>query len=195
VKGILEFLKTTLAGGLLVLLPLCLFYLFLAELLQIVVLLATPIADLFPAGTFEKVELPVVIAVLLIVAASFVFGLALRSEFLRRVGRAVDDRLLRRLPLYRAIQSLSRGLVSSEDDAAFQSGLLRSPEGDLQVVYVIEDHGDGRLTVLLPFAPASFSGVVKIVDRDRVEQLRAGIGDASRVVANWGVGSKDLLGE
>ena len=44
-KQLAEFLKTILVGGLFVLLPLILFYLLLAELLQLVVVLATPIAE------------------------------------------------------------------------------------------------------------------------------------------------------
>jgi len=84
VKKVVEFLKTSLVGGLFVLLPLVLFYLLLSELLQVVVALATPIADLFPKGTFDQVKMPVVIGIILIVGASFLFGLALRSG--RRTG-------------------------------------------------------------------------------------------------------------
>ena len=72
-KNIMEFLKTSLIGGLFVLLPLILFYLLLSQILQLVVVLATPIADLFPKGTFDEVKTPVVIAVILIVGASFLF--------------------------------------------------------------------------------------------------------------------------
>ena len=45
-KTIIEFLKTCLVGGLFVLLPLLLFYLLFSELMDIIVALATPIADL-----------------------------------------------------------------------------------------------------------------------------------------------------
>jgi hypothetical protein len=47
-------------GGLFVLLPILLLYLLLAEALDLIVALATPIADLFPEGTFGKVEFPVI---------------------------------------------------------------------------------------------------------------------------------------
>ena len=44
-KNLMEFFKTSLLGGLFVLLPLLLLYLLLAELLELVVALATPIAE------------------------------------------------------------------------------------------------------------------------------------------------------
>jgi uncharacterized membrane protein len=46
-KNLLTFFKLTALGGLLVLLPVLLFILLLTEIVQMVVGLATPIADLF----------------------------------------------------------------------------------------------------------------------------------------------------
>ena len=194
-KKTVEFLKTCLIGGLFVLLPLLLFYLLLAEMLQLVVVLATPIADLFPAGTFDQVNAPVLLGLILIVGASFLFGLALRSMILHRFGLWIERSLLGRLPLYTAIKSLSRGLVGSKEDTAFRSAVLDSADGEQEIVYVIEDHGDGKLTVLVPLAPASFAGSVKIMRRDRVKMLNASLGDTSRVLSHWGVGARELLGK
>jgi uncharacterized membrane protein len=192
-KQLLEFLKTTAMGGLFVLLPLVLFYLLLSELLQVVVALATPIADLFPKGTFDQVKMPVVIGTILIVGASFLFGLALQSEYLRRLGLWIERTLLYRLPLYDAVKRMGRGLVGAQEDSAFRSGVFSSSNGEKEIVYVIEDHGDGQMTILFPFAPASFAGSVKIVSADRIEILETSFGDASRVIAHWGLGARDLL--
>ena len=74
-KRLTEFLKTTALGGLFVLLPVLLLYLVLTEALEMVVALATPIADLFPKGTFDQVTSPVIIALILIVGVSFLIGL------------------------------------------------------------------------------------------------------------------------
>jgi hypothetical protein len=73
-------------GRVFVLLPLLIFYLLLSELLGLVVALATPIADLFPKGTFDNLSNPVVVAILLLIGVSFIFGLVLRSRMLARMG-------------------------------------------------------------------------------------------------------------
>jgi uncharacterized membrane protein len=194
-RSLPKFFKTTLLGGLFVLLPLILLYLLLSELLQVVVALATPIADLFPKGTFDQVKMPVVIGIILIVGASFLFGLALRSASLRRLGLWIEGVLLDKLPLYNATKRLGRGLVGAQENSAFRSGIFSSANGEKEIVYVIEDHGDGQMTILCPFAPASFAGSVKIVSADRIEVLDTSFGDASRVIAHWGVGAKELLGK
>jgi uncharacterized membrane protein len=192
-KNITEFLKTSLIGGLFVLLPLILFYLLLAEMLQLVVALATPIADLFPEGTFDRVKAPVVMALILIVGTSFLFGLALRSMTLRRFGLWIERTMFGRLPLYGAVKSLSRALVGAKEDIAFKPAVLDSADGEREIVYVIEDHGDGQLTVLVPWAPASFAGSVKIMSSGRIEMLDASLGDVSRALGHWGIGVHDLI--
>jgi uncharacterized membrane protein len=194
-KQLTEFLKTILVGGLFVLLPLLLLYLLLAEILQLVVALATPIADLFPKGTFDQLTSPVLIAGILILGASFLFGLALRSMTLKRVGLWVERTLLDRLPVYNAVKSLSRGLVGAKKDGVFRPAVLNSPDGEREIVYVIEEHGDGQLTVLVPWAPASFAGSVKIMASGRIEMLDATLDEASRALAHWGVGVRELLGK
>jgi hypothetical protein len=60
-------------GGIFVLLPGLLLYLLLSEALDLIVTLVSPIADLFPEGTFDKVEFPVMVGLILILAVSFFF--------------------------------------------------------------------------------------------------------------------------
>ena len=192
-KQLTEFFKTVILGGLFVLLPLLLLYLLLDEMFELVVALATPIADLFPKDTFEDVNMPVVLGVILIVGASFILGLALRSLTLRRVGLWIENKVLGRLPFYTAVKDLSSGLLGAKDSNAFRPAVAKSADGDRVIVYVIEDQGDGNLTVLVPWAPASFAGSVKVMARDRIEMLDASLDETSAVLARWGVGVGELL--
>ncbi|MBW2171536.1 MAG: DUF502 domain-containing protein [Deltaproteobacteria bacterium] len=177
------------------LLPLLLLYLILSEALGLVVALATPIADLFPKGTFDKIEHPVLMGLALIVAASFLIGLAMRSSAGVRLGNWIEKNTVSRIPAYGFVKSLTKGLVGAEEAAAFKAAVLASQDGAREIVYVIEDHGDGEMTVLVPWAPASFAGSIKIVARDRIEILDSNLGDVSRAIGHLGVGVRDLLGK
>jgi len=194
-KQLLEFLKTTAMGGLFVLLPVLLLYLLLSEALDLVVAVATPIADLFPEGTFEKVEFPVIIGLILILGISFLIGLGLRLEKGRSLGRWIERTVFDRLPGYNALKSLTTGFAEAGKKGAFKAAVMTSSDGERELVYVIEDHTDGQVTVLVPWAPTAFAGSVKIVDRKRIEILDANLGDASHVLSQWGVGVRDLLGK
>ena len=194
-KQLGEFLKTTLLGGLLVLLPVLLLYLLLAEMLPLIIALATPIADLFPKGTFDRINFPVLIALILLVGASFVIGLALRSAAGRRMGGWIEQNALGRFPAYSALKGLTKGFVGAEEGEAFRPALLSSQDGERELAYVIEDHGDGQLTLLLPWSPTAFAGSVKIVNQDRIELLDSNLGEFTKVLGHWGVGVRDLLGK
>jgi len=194
-KPILRFFKMSLAGGFFVLLPLMLFVLLLDELFGLVVALATPIADLFPKGMFEPIDTPVLLAVFLMLMASFFFGFAMRLGSLRRLGRWIERTLLERMPIYSAVKRLSQGLLGGDAEDAFLPAVMTSSEGEREIVYLIEDHKDGEATVLVPWAPAAFAGSIKIVQRSRLEMLDANLDSASRALSHWGVGVRDLLGK
>jgi len=192
---IMSFLRTTALGGLLVLLPLVLLYLLFAEILGLVVALATPIADLFPKQMMERVHFPELVALVLIFGVSFLLGLAVRLEAGRNLGRWIERNTLQRLPLYNTLKSLTESMLDMERSGSFRPALLGSPEGDREIAYLVEEHEDGMATVLLPWAPTPMAGSVKIVRRDRLEILDVGFADVTRVLSHWGVGVRDLVGE
>jgi uncharacterized membrane protein len=194
-KRLMEFFKTTVLGGLFVLLPVLLLYLVLAEALDLVVALGTPIADLFPKETFDKTTSPVIIALALIVGMSFLIGLGLRSEAARRLGRSIEQTVLDRLPMYSVLKSLTMGFAETGQSAAFKPAVLIAPDGCREPAYVVEDYNDGNVTVLLPLAPTAFAGPVKIVKREWVEMLDVNLGEFTKALSHWGVGVHDLTGK
>ena len=192
-KKLMEFLKTTALGGLFVLLPLLLLFLALAEVMELLVGIATPISNLFHPGAFEEAQFPVILALLLLFGASFVIGLWLHSKTAQRFGDWIERKTVGRLPVYKFLKSLIRGLLGSEDTAGFKPAMLVSQKDQREFAYVVEDHGNGRLTVLVPWAPAAFAGVVKIVAKDQVELLDASLSDVTLALNHLGLGTRDLL--
>jgi uncharacterized membrane protein len=192
-KRVGGFLKATILGGLFVLLPVVLLYLIAAEVMQLAVTLATPIADLFPKGTFDKVASPTVVAILLIVGVSFLFGLLMLAGPGRAMGRWIERKVLLPLPGYSVIKRLIRSLGSVDGEQSFKPALLRSDDGSREIIYLIEDHSDGRVTVMIPWTPTAMAGNLKIVDHRRIEPLRASLAEVTRVIGHWGVGTRDLV--
>ncbi len=192
-KKLLTFFKLTALGGLLVLLPILLFILLLMEIVQMVVGLATPIAGLFPAGTFDDAKSPVVLAVILLAGTSLLIGIAMRSSAAQRLGNWIQEKTLNKLPIYRFVKTLVSGLVGAEKSGSFKPALFDAGNGQREIVYVIEDLGDGEFTALFPHAPTGFAGQVKIVAKDRITPLDASLGDVSLVMNHMGLGAGRLL--
>jgi uncharacterized membrane protein len=192
-KNLLTFFKLTALGGLLVLLPVLLFILLLTEIVQMVVGLATPIADLFPAGTFDDAKNPVILAIILLVGASLLIGFAMKSKAAQRLGNWIEEKTVNKLPIYRFVKSLVSGLVGAEKTGSFKPALFDAGNGQREIVYLVEDLGDGGFTALFPHAPTGFAGQVKIVSKDRIAPLDASLGDVSLVLNHMGLGAGRLL--
>jgi uncharacterized membrane protein len=192
-KKLLDFLKTTILGGLFVLMPVILIYLALAETFEILVLIATPIADLFFPDHFEEAKFTVLLAITLLIGLSFIFGLIMMSNIGRKIGNWIERIILGKVPGYHAIKSLITGFTNSQQESSFKPALLKSPDGEKEFVYIVEKHDDGNMTILVPWSPTPFAGSIKIVTKDRVEPLSISMGKLTEVLSQWGVGSKDLI--
>ena len=193
-KDVRESLKSTMLKGLFILLPILLLFLLLAEIFQLLVALATPLADLiFPPDVLENVKEEVLLAILLLLGFSLLVGLLANSIIGRQWGAQLERNTLGRIPLYRAVKRLTSGFSDAGGDEAFLPGLLNSAAGEQDLVFVIEDHGNGKLTVMIPWAPAAFAGSIKVVAADKVEILDTNVGEYSKILSHWGVGLPKVL--
>ena len=193
-KKFFEGIGSSALKGLFILLPILLLYLLLAEIFQLLVALATPIADaLFPANVLENIKEEVLVAIFLLFIVSLLIGLLSRMSAGQKAGRWLEKCAVDRLPLYRAVKRLILGFTDADQSMAFVPGLLNSGEGEQDLVYVIEDHGNGKLTVMLPWAPAAFAGSIKVVDAGKVEIVDSNIGEYSKILSHWGLGLPKVL--
>ena len=184
----MAFFTTIFKGGFLILLPLLLFFMLLTEIVEMVIGLATPLADLFPEGVFDDPQYPVALSLILLIAASFVIGLAMKSQAAGQLGNWVEQKTVGKLPIYRFVKNLVDGLLGAEEKKNFQPALLDSGNGQREICYIVEDHGDGDLTIMVPWSPTSFAGSVKIVPKDIVTAIDGKLGDASLVLSHLGIG-------
>ena len=188
----MNFLKTTLLGGLFILLPLMLLWLGLKEIGGLLVSMATPIADMIPGKLFDDLAAPGIIAIFLIAATAFVLGLAAKSAWLSRVGHHIEDSVLNKVPMYRMLKLISSALIDS-DAGDVDAALISDGSGGGDPCYVVEKHKDGRATVLLPWSPASFAGSIKIVQQSDLEILPCSVDEFSRSISQIGVGVEGCL--
>ena len=188
-----EFLKTTTVAGLFVLLPVVLIAKVLGEVVRFAEKAAGPIIKLLPKQITAHPKFPVVFAIFVIIMACLIAGLFIRLAIARAIGRWIEQHFLDPIPGYRAIKSLARGLGGSSDPTAFKAAVLTSPDGGSELVYLIEDHGNGLATVMIPSAPSPMGGAIKIVPRERIKILNVRMSAVARVFSQWGVGAQALL--
>ena len=192
-KRVIQFLKTTVIGGFFVLLPLLLLQLMLAQMFSMMVAVTAPISRLLPAAWTQTINAPVLLAALLLLIVSFVLGLAARSQTGRRVGNWLEHNTIGRIPLYGVLKGLASRIFGIDEGEAFKPAMLVSTDGQREFAYLIEDHGNGVATIMLPWAPTPLSGRIKIVPMSQLEPLDASLSDLTQVLGQWGAGASQLI--
>ena len=147
-----DFLKTTIVGGLLFLVPAILLVLVLRHAMGFAGKIAGPIAALFPASQVAGVAVATIVAVLVLLLVSFLAGLVARTRAGRRLTHWIEESLLGNLPQYRMVKTMADGLTQVEHAAGIQPALV-GIEGGWQIGYVLEELRGDVHCVDLPGRP------------------------------------------
>jgi len=191
-KSITDFLKVTIVGGVMFLVPAALVLVLLRHAMQFAMKVAAPIAAFFPEARIGGIALVTVMAALILLLIAFVAGLLARTSTGRRVTTWFEESLLGGMPQYRMVKSMAEGLAQIETGDGMQPVLYRSDEGWL-LGYRLEDLPGGWVAVFLPAAPTPMSGNVMYVTADRIKPLDIGMPAAMRIVKRIGMGSAEVL--
>jgi uncharacterized membrane protein len=182
-----EFTKTTLVGGLLVILPVYLCVLLVAKSISVVMSLVSPITNQIPAA----LQFRQLIAFVVLIAACFLAGLVLRTGPGLRAKNALERNLLERIPGYTLIRGLAGRVAGRQEDETFAVALVEI-EDALVPAFIVEEHGDGAYTVFVPSVPTPAAGAVYILPKERVHLVDIPFSKAVSVISKWGSGARDL---
>jgi len=161
-KTITRFLKVTLVGGLLVVLPVWVSLLLLLKAIKGAMAMLMPIAKLLPQGfVHEKVA-----ALVLLLVICFVVGLLIRTGPGRRFGDWLSQHILDRIPGFSLVGGMTRQLAGKEGEQSFQPALVEI-EDALVPAFIIEKHADGQFTVFVSSSPTPMVGVIYFATRTR----------------------------
>jgi len=188
-KALVEFLKTTLIGGLLIVLPTYLTALLLAKALGGLVALLAPIVAFLPE---EIAAFRSIVAIGLLVLVCFILGVITRTGLGRRALEAFERHVLEKIPGFAMLRSVTRRVSGKADDALFQPVLVEI-EDALTPAFIVEELDDKRLVVLVPSVPTPAAGSLYILPPERVHWVDAPVTEAIAVITRWGTGTSKLV--
>ena len=187
-KVLAEFTKTTLIGGVLVILPIYVTILLLLKAVNGLLALLSPVTAQLPAG----VQFRHVAAILLLVAVCFVVGLAVRTGPGLRAKNVFEQVVLEKLPGYTFLRGLAKRLTGRSEEQTLQPALVEIEEA-LVPALIVEELEDGSFTVLVPSAPTPMAGSLYILPADRVHPVDLPFTTAISVFTKWGTGAGEYV--
>jgi len=191
-RALAEFVKTTLVGGLIIVLPVSLGILLLEQMIQSATTLALPFIQVMPFLHDSLAAHSRKAGVVALLVVSFLSGLLARTKWASRVGAAFERKVLNRIPLYPLLRRLAQRFTGENVRNELVPALLETVAGSHLLVFIIEWHDDGRATVLVPTAPSVVVGQIMIVDGGRLSILDATMPQILRSVSRWGTGLRDM---
>lgn len=186
------FIKTTIIGGLMLLLPLVVVVLIIGKAFQISMVVAKPLGALIPIDSVGGVALANILAVLVILVLCYLAGLVARFSGIKRRVAGLEGLLIATLPGYAFAKTLVSGVVKAEDEVGKMTPVLVTLDDYKQIAFEVERTPGGTVVVFLPGAPNPWSGSVAYLSEDRVEPLDMTPQDAIKNIRVLGRGSAQI---
>lgn len=192
-KKMAKFIKTTVIGGLLVLLPIVAVLALISIAIATVINIVTPIVGKLPIKTVSGLALATILAVFLLLAFCFLAGLFFQMRIGRLAQKWIENFLLDRLPGYVMFKNLTRQLAGQEG-IEFAPALVDLYDSETRVVgLIVEELADGKLTIFVPISPTATLGQVYLLPPNKVERMQARFVDVVNSLTQWGMESKKLF--
>ena len=193
-EKIKSFLRTTFFGGFLVVLPVIVLIFVLDWLYETLTDKIRPITNiLIETARFSEL-IASIAAIVIILLIFFLVGLIVQTRLGRYLIHILEERILKRIPLYKIIKETVIQLFGGEK-IIFKSVALVKPFGNETMItaFITDESPNGYTTVFIPSAPAPTGGYIYHIKNEYVIKLNYPVEQAMKTVLSLGAGSKEFL--
>ncbi len=188
-RSVYRFLKATIIGGLVVMVPVVALGAILVWAAKTALEVVEPVFDRLPDKSFGGVSLALLATILALVGSCFVAGLFAETALIRHlVDRA--ERLALAVPGYALMKNVGANLIGIEGKHPVRTVLVRC-EATYQLGFLMETLADGRHVVFIPGVPRALVGTLHIVPADRVQILAMSVSASLDALGRLGVGLRE----
>lgn len=189
----LKLVRTTIAGGLIFLLPLAILAVLVGKIFAAAKKVVEPLSHQLPVQSVAGVSATIVLAIVGLIAVSFMAGVLARTRTAQNLMKQLETQLLGRIPAYGLLKSLGQDLVSPDTQADHPVVIVRFDDA-WQIGIRIGDTASGQHTVVfLPDSPTPQSGTVQIVESARVQETDIPLTKAFAALSARGMGLPELV--
>jgi uncharacterized membrane protein len=188
VSRVVQFVASTLLGGLLVLAPIYLAALLILRGMDVVQGVVEPLTKLLPKWFPGEA----VLSLGLVLVVCFLVGLVVRTQFGTSARDWIERLLSKWIPGYGILKNLTQQVAGDPQLSAWKPALVQIEDG-LVPAFIIEALDDGRYTVFVPSIPTPLTGAVYVFASNRVHPLDIPFTTALKAISRWGAGTKELV--
>lgn len=188
----MKFLKTTLFGGVIFMIPITIIIVVLVKALGLMVMIAKHINEILPENYKQDVATINALAVVAAIIVCFVAGLIAKSFLITKVVKAIEAKILHFIPGYSIFKGMAGDLTGMKDENQLIPVLAKFDDYT-QIAFRIETLNDNKAVVFVPGAPNPWTGNLVIMDNGRLEVIPQTVPVTMRTLKAMGQGTKELL--
>lgn len=194
-KPVLNFVKSTLIGGIFFLIPIVLLIVILSKAYDLMLKIAKPLSDVIPLEQIGGVALANILVVLLLLVVCFLAGLlATRSRFKALQGY-IEEKILGALPGYRVVKAFLNSMELYESHEEKLKPVHVELERHSRLGFEMERSEKGDVVVYLPSAPNFISGAIMVVPAAQVTLLDIPLKNITDCMEQFGFGVTEVMGK
>jgi len=190
-----EFLKTSLLGGVVVILPVAILVSVTVWVFNLISGWISPLTRLLTKDLQVNEFIAESFAIVVILVACFSVGVLVRTRLGDILYRLLETRILKLAPGYSMIKETVLHLFGNHKESPFSSVALAQIfcNSTMATCFITDTHADGSFTVFVPTGPNPTSGLIYHLEGKYVHPVDVPVQDAMRSVISCGAGSGNLL--
>jgi uncharacterized membrane protein len=186
-KQMIEFIKTTMLGGALIIVPAAAVVFLLAKVARGLKGALEPVA----AGLPPSIQFPYATEIIVVVAVCFLAGLLVRTRPGRWFGKLIERYVFDRVPGYALTKGLTGMSVGGSAAQEMIPALVEMEEG-LVPALIMERHDDGYVTVFVPSPPVPTVGQAYVFESSKAHPVDVSLPKFIACITKWGIGAQEL---
>ena len=190
-KKSVQFILTTVIGGVLFLVPVVFLGMILTKAAGYMMVIAQPLAAWIPVDSIGGVALANLIAIVAVILLCFLAGLVARHALAGKVVKNLESKVLMKIPGYSMVKGIAGGFDSSEKEGLKPVALkLGTAE---RIGFEMQKLPDGRSVIYIPSAPSPWSRITQVLPPDQVTYLDVPVTKIIEITESYGYGVGELL--
>ena len=193
-KKIKNFFKTTIIGGIGVVLPIFLTYVVFKWLLNSLIGILQPLTKVIGTKASLQTTVAMILAVIVIVIFCFFLGLLIKTRLGTFLFSILEKRILKVAPGYKLFKETTKQFLSAEKKPFSKVAIVKIFSNDTQcTAFVTDEHTDGTYTVFVPSALNPTTGLICHLKKEFVTIVDISAEEALRTIIGCGTGSEKLF--
>lgn len=189
-----NFIRTSMFGGLVVLMPMLLFFLVVRWLYNALTDIIYPVTSLIVEKTALQQLLADVLVIMAILLICFLIGAFVKTQLGNLIFRGVENATLRFAPGYSLIKETVMMFFGRSRSPFSAVALVRPFSTEtMMTAFITDEHSDGSYTVFIPTAPNPTSGNIYHLPGERVHLVNVPVDEALRTILSCGIGSTNMV--